>query len=479
MGFVREYLGDVAALVQIDVDRLYIEKQLLKTRNLMFFVGALGIAVISVFILLVGFLFIRPIKQIVMEAREIAEGERKSRLKQRPNDELGELARSLNIMLESLQERRVIIEEYAEKLELKVVERTADLVVTEEKYRKLVENIPLIVYRVLKDGTTEFINSYFTDKLGYTADDVAGDKTFWQDKVCREDGDQHIETIKSCWEEAKGFQIERTVRDKEGRLFTFVDHALPMKDEKGQVKWIDGIMVDITELKRLEEKTLRAEEIRVLGEISERFAHELRNPLATVGGFARRLRDSLPGDNKDQKIAKIIVEEVARLEAILRIILSSIKPITLCVAEVDLSLLLLSLLEELKGEIKSKGIKIIKSLYPDIPKIPGDDDLLKQAFKSLLTHAIISMPENERLSLSVFQEDGYVVIIIKHKMEGLSHEDIEQFFFPRMIGKTRLNTQNLPLSKIIIHRHGGKIDISREKGKVIVLRIELPLMRHI
>ena len=248
MGFVREYLGDVAALVQIDVDRLYIEKQLLKTRNLMFFVGALGIAVISVFILLVGFLFIRPIKQIVMEAREIAEGERKSRLKQRPNDELGELARSLNIMLESLQERRVIIEEYAEKLELKVVERTADLVVTEEKYRKLVENIPLIVYRVLKDGTTEFINSYFTDKLGYTADDVAGDKTFWQDKVCREDGDQHIETIKSCWEEAKGFQIERTVRDKEGRLFTFVDHALPMKDEKGQVKWIDGIMVDITEL---------------------------------------------------------------------------------------------------------------------------------------------------------------------------------------------------------------------------------------
>ena len=89
------------------------------------------------------------------------------------------------------------------------------------------------------------------------------------------------------------------------------------------------------------------------------------------------------------------------------------------------------------------------------------------------------MPENERLSLSVFQEDGYVVIIIKHKMEGLSHEDIEQFFFPRMIGKTRLNIQNLPLSKIIIHRHGGKIDISREKGKVIVLRIELPLMRHI
>ena len=50
-------------------------------------------------------------------------------------------------------------------------------------------------------------------------------------------------------------------------------------------------MVDITELKKLQETALRTEEIKVLGEISARFAHEMRNPLTTAGGFARRLRD--------------------------------------------------------------------------------------------------------------------------------------------------------------------------------------------
>ena len=476
LGSVHDYSGEVVALVQINVDRLYIEMRLLETRRLMIIVGSLGIAVLSSCILLVGFLYVRPIKQIVNEAREIAEGERETRLLQRPNDELGELALSLNMMLRSLKERNIKIEEYAEKLRVRVRERTADLVATEEKYRNLVENLPLIVYRLLKDGTIEFVNSYFTEKLGYTVKEAVGVKAFWQEKICGEAPIQHTDFMKKCWEQGEGFEIERRVRDKDGRSLTFVDHALPMKDKEGKVQWIDGIMIDITEFRRLEERALRAEEIRVLGEISERFAHELRNPLATVGGFARRLSESLASDTNKQKAAKIIVEDVARLENIVNAILDSIKPITLCISQVDLKLVLAASLEELEGDIKGKGIKVVPSIDPEIPEIQGDKDFLHQAFRSILRHALISIPYNETLFLSVLQEDAFLVTIIKHRMEGLADEDIEQFFFPRMIGKAGSSIENLPLAKIIIHRHNGKIDISREEDNVVILRVELPLV---
>jgi len=70
-------------------------------------------------------------------------------------------------------------------------------------------------------------------------------------------------------------------------------------------------------------------------------------------------------------------------------------------------------------------------------------------------------------------EDENPVITIRYRAEGLAEDDLEQFFFPRFTGKAESTMHDLPRSKIIIHRDGGKIDVLR-KGKDIVLRIELP-----
>jgi len=83
------------------------------------------------------------------------------------------------------------------------------------------------------------------------------------------------------------------------------------------------------------------------------------------------------------------------------------------------------------------------------------------------------MPEGERLFVSTMMEDENPVITIRYRAEGLAEDDLEQFFFPRFTGKAEPTMHDLPRSKIIIHRHGGKIDVLR-KEKDIVLRIELP-----
>ena len=476
LGTVSDFYGETVALVQIEVDRSAIMRRLEKTRNLMFLVGGVGIILSFALTWLVAYLFVRPIVEIVHDADEIARGRREKRLKIRPSDEMGRLTISLNTMLDSLQARRREIANYARTLERKVQERTADLVSSEEKYRTLVENIPLIVYRLLDDGTTEFLNPYFTEKLGYSIEEAVGNKRFWWEKVCGYTGGPEDDMVRHCWEKGAELRVERVIKSRKGEELIFIDHAIPALDEHGNVKWVDGTMVDITELKNLQERTLQTEEIRVLGEISARFAHEIRNPLAIAGGFARRLCNAMSQDDPHYKFAQIIVEEVARLEDILQIILSSIEPFTLTVSRVDLNKSLQHCLDELEESIQVRQIHLETIFDPALDSIDGDSDLLHRAFECLLKHAVVSSPRNDSLLVATEKRNGTCVVKISHRAEGLGDEDLEQFFFPRITGKTGSDIKDLPLAKVIIHRHGGKVTVQREVEGRILLRIELPVV---
>jgi PAS domain S-box-containing protein len=475
LGPIRDYNGDVVALVKIEKDRSAIMGRLNDTRTLMVLIGLSGIIVSFIVIWAVSLQFTRPIKEIVKVAQEIAEEKREIHLDSRPEDEIGVLTKALNSMLESLRQRRSQIEDYAKTLEKKVAERTSDLVTSEEKYRTLIEHLPLIVYRLLEDGSVELVNPYFAKKLGYSVDEVVGDRTFWRKTIFGKDHGDRDNFLSTFAEDGKEYRAERVVKDKSGNVLTFIDRMIPMRDDAGNIKWIDGIMVDITELKRLQERAIQTEEIKLLGEISARFAHEIRNPLVIVGGFARRLQDSLPENDKHHDIARIIVKEVARLEQILRIMLSSIQPFTLYPSAFDFNSLLRSLISEFNSIIKQKHIDVEESLSPNLPSISCDENMLHRAFKSLIVHAILSMPEKGRFLLSTASENDHIVVIMKHMEESLSEEDLEQFFFPRVTDKVGKSGENLPLSKVIIHRHGGKIDVSAEEGDIIVIRVELPI----
>jgi PAS domain S-box-containing protein len=474
VGPLRDYRGEMVALVEIEINRSAITERLSRTKALMIVVGVVGVCISFFLVWIVAVQFIRPIKEIVASAQEIAQGKRETRLNPGPNDEIGVLGRSLNTMLNSLKERRLQIEEHARTLEKRVRERTADLVSSEEKYRTLVDNLPLGVYRILSDGTIEFINPYLIKTLGFDPGDMIGHRFFWQKKVWGCDKAEGKAMMEALKKDARGFRVERVVKDKRGRKHTFMDHAIPFWDDFGNLRWFEGIMVDITELKRLQERALRTEEIRLLGEISARFAHEMRNPLATVGGFARRLQDSLSENERQKMFAKIIVDEVARLEDILKSILSSIKPFSLNMVTVDLNEVILSSLHEETERMAVKKIELETLLSPSVPHIQGDGAFLKRAFDCIIKNEVINMPEGETLSIATDSESDNVVATIRHNAKGLAKEDLRQFFFPRFTGKAETTIHDLPLAKVVINRHGGKVDVFRD-GEDVVLRIELPI----
>jgi len=471
---VKDYSGVPVAILEINLDRSEIQGRLSSTRNLMVLIGVTGIVLSFFLTYLVILSLIKPISTLVAGAHDIAQEKREIHLDQGPKDEIGSLTEALNLMLDSLKEKRMAIEEHARTLEKRVRERTADLVTSEEKYRTLVENVPLIVYRVLKDGTTEFINSYLTESLGYTIEEAVGDKRFWIEKICGLSIEDEGEICVDSFHNGEEHRTERLVRDNKGKVLTFMDHAIPARDADGRVKWVDGIMIDITELKRLQERALRTEEIRILGGISAHVAHEIRNPLIAAGGFARRLRDALPETDPRRKQADIIVKEVARLEDFLRVLFSSISPFDLVFTDVDLNRLLSEQFAGLEGLMKVKGIDAILDLMPGLPLIQADEPRLNQAFENFIKHAIVSTPAGEKLSISSSRLGDRVVIHLRHKVRRLSEDDLDKFFFPHIEEAGEWTIMDLPLSGIIVHRHGGKVDLFSEGENTLVLRIELP-----
>lgn len=464
---IHDYKGDVVAFVELSVDRSDIRKRLRDSLKLMVFVGALGIAISFVLTYMVAIIFTNPIKKIVKEAGEIAEEKRENYLEPGPGDEIGTLTLSLNRMLAALMERRDQIREYAKNLEKRVQERTQDLVASEEKYRTLVENVPLIVYRILEDGTTEFINTCLTESLGYTIEEAVGDRLFWKEKILGDDEDALRDLIHTCFEEAEECRVERIVQHKDGQPLIFLDHALPAIDYDGRVRWVDGIMMDITELKELQERALRTEETRILGEISARMAHEIRNPLSAAGGFARRLRNSLRDEDPNRKIADIIVKEVARMETFLRILLTSIQPFDLSLTTVDLNSLIRTCVDKFGDLAASRNIDIEEILDEKLPSIQGDLERLSQTFDSLVKHAIVTMVEGDTLRIQTRPVNSHIRVRMAFLGGHISEDDLGHFFFPHLEHDPEKSVLDLPLSKIIIHRHGGRIRVFMEGDRLI------------
>jgi PAS domain S-box-containing protein len=474
IGPVKDCTGKTIALIVFNSDRSTILKRLAGTRNLMIAVAIAVIIISFLFIYLVIDLFIKPINELVDEARDITLGKRENGLDIKPSNEIGSLTNTLNTMLDALKSRRIEIENYARTLEKRVDERTAELLASEEKYRTMVENVPLVVYRILKDGTTEFVNSYLTENIGYTVEEALDDKRFWRDKIAGE-AVEAFKTIRhTCFVKGEDCRLDHKVRAKDGRLLHFITHSIPTTDEKGEVKWVDGFMLDITELKRLEERAIQAEEVRTLGEISARMAHEIRNPLSIAGGFARRLRDAMKDDDPNKRLALIIVEEVAKLEIFVTGLLSTITPFELALSKVNINELILESLSEVDRLLESRRLDIISDLESNIPDIEADHKILCQAIVNIIKHSIVSSPPDENISISTAFRDDEVVVTITNTFKHMSNADIEQFFFPHIEPKLEESVVDLPLSKIIIHRHSGKINLLKIGDNILKIIISFP-----
>ncbi|SHF66288.1 PAS domain S-box-containing protein [Desulfacinum infernum DSM 9756] len=473
---VNDYQGRPAALVEVGVDRWETVRQATRYRQWMIGLGLVGMVLSIGAIYLISFLFTRPIDRMIQLAREIGEGRKVRPLEVRPSGELGTLADALDDMLRSLEMSREQIKLYAATLEEKVQARTRELRESEEKYRSLVERVPLVVYRVDVQGRTVYVNHFVEDLLGVSPSEVLEDSWFWKEKVWPEDRERIWPLMDRCTEEGREYREEYRVRHRDGRPVHVLDHAIPVLGDDGRVQMVDGFLVDVSERYQLQQQIIQTEELKTLSEISARLAHEIRNPIAVAGGFARRLLTRLPEGDANRRKAEIIFQEIVRLEGILEKVLAYLKPVEVALQRSDINALIEEVLGELRSAFYQKAIRAGASLQPDLPQLMIDPAWMKKSLEVLVT-ALVSYCPAEGGSLEVHSHGLPNAVLVEIKACGLhvSDDDIDHFFYPFTSRLDETRRLDLPLAKMIIHKHRGLVRLQRTGERELLLTITLPV----
>jgi PAS domain S-box-containing protein len=353
-------------------------------------------------------------------------------------------------------------------------ERTAELLNSEEKYRTMVENIPIVVYRISPTGETVFVNRVVEDMFGYRTGEIMGPPDLWYEKVYPEDRPRVEELRRISFLEGKEFVAEYRVTHKDGYTVYVMDHAIPVRLADGLIGSIDGFIMDMTGMVRLQERLLGEGEIKTISEVSASLAHEIRNPLVSVGGFARRIFSSMSPDDPNRTKVEIIVKEASRMETILRMMLSYIQPLDLHMSLMDPNSLVETVLKNVESRIQERKVTVDLQLAPGTSQIHIDQPRMEHALEALIKNALSQMPEGGALSVSMSKEGRHCNLIIRYPVISMSADDVEHFFYPFTWTRTISEIVDLPLSKILVDKLGGSIEVSLNRPGELTLRVSLP-----
>jgi PAS domain S-box-containing protein len=241
----------------------------------------------------------------------------------------------------------------------------------------------------------------------------------------------------------------------------------------------NGLIVlirDITEMRRLQAIANRHYRMEELGEMAASLAHEIRNPLGGIEGFASLLHRDLNEMPEKQKMASAIIDGTRTLSTLVTNVLHYARPIKLRFATTDLVLLLKQVLELVKADSTySQEIEYHLKFSASSILAPVDEEVLKTALLNLVVNAVQAMPQGGSLYVDLIQKNEFVTISITDTGEGISEENIEKIFSPFFTTKEEGNGLGLSEVQKVIQAHGGNIQVSSNLGKGSRFTIKLPL----
>jgi PAS domain S-box-containing protein len=480
-GPVRDFSSRIVGVVKISVDRSPTLTLLRRYGSVAAIIGLIGLAFSMSFVWFISMVFTKRIGKVVDAAKEIAAGHRDTRIVVKSADELGIMAQAINEMLASLEESRRKVKDYAKNLELMVERRTRTLKESEQTYRTLVEHVPLIVYLVMPDGTAMFLNRFVEQMIGIPPQELSGHREAWAQHIHPNDRTRVLAHFEECLSQGKECHQEYRMIHKDGHTVYAVDHAVPVVDDQNGLIRMDGIVLDVTARKELQEKIVQAEELETLSQVSARLAHEIRNPLTSVGGLTRRLLKTFKASDPRREKSELIVEEVKRLEKILKMMTAYIEPRSIQLRDCDLNEVVAKAVQKINAECRNQAFSV--TLYPgeNIQPIKLDFELFEKILTNLMKNAFYRMKKKGSIEVSTGKGDEYATVTLAYRVSFISDDDIEDFFYPFVIdypfpkGVPDKDIMDIPICRILIHKHGGIVNVNKENENIVKITISLPL----
>lgn len=234
------------------------------------------------------------------------------------------------------------------------------------------------------------------------------------------------------------------------------------------------LLRDITELRRLQRIASRNDRMKELGAMAASVAHEIRNPLGGIKGFAALLVRDLKERPELLQMAQYIVDGATTLDRLVTDVLNYSRPLQMHLEPTDMVSLVTGSCDFAKGDGAFQRICFhVDAATKSI--VPLDVQLFRSVLLNLFVNASQAMPQGGNIGVSIGEEKGCCVVAVADQGVGISSENLEKIFSPFFTTKTQGNGFGLCEVHKIVQGHGGTIEVTSEVGKGTTFTMKLPM----
>lgn len=280
-------------------------------------------------------------------------------------------------------------------------------------------------------------------------------------------------------------RLELSVRRRDGALRRVGLSSSLLKDGEGNLVGLALLLTDLTEILQFREQAVMRDSLAALGQMSAGIAHEFRNSLGVIMGYAKLLQRNLPSEDTSHAYLQEIVSEIDLLEATLRDFLAFAKPMQLSRVAVAVNALTNETLDGFRQAMEDGKIKLVTDLPQEEVTVPADPYALRQALGNLIRNGLEAMPNGGELAVKVRSDAagsggvfggraGMVEIIVQDTGPGVPHEDIDRIFTPFFSRKEGGTGLGLALVQKMVLALGGRVGVENREGGGACFSIRLP-----
>ena len=331
----------------------------------------------------------------------------------------------------------------------------------------LVKNMPMGLIAVDEAGRIVAFNQTAESILQQAAGDVIGRRAEEiLPETCRR-------LIASLGMEKRIIAGEFDCPFADGRMVPLEVIATVLKE--GGATGIVFLFRDITEVRRLKKEIARNQHLASLGSLAAGVAHEIRNPLSSIKGFATYFRERYRDNPEDEKTAGIMIQEVDRLNRVISQLLDYARPMTMQRQETHVQDIIRHALRMIETQAREKGITLQADLPADIPAAGIDPDRMQQVFLNLYLNALGAMETGGMLSVALTElPKGRIRIEVRDMGVGIAPQDLGRIFDPYFTTKPSGTGLGLAIVQKIIDAHNAEIQVASTPGQGTRFTILLP-----
>ncbi len=339
----------------------------------------------------------------------------------------------------------------------------------ERKYRNVFEKSKDAIFITYRNLQFKDLNLATSDLIGYSPEKLLNLNLYdlivnneLKDKIA-EDLDKKGEVL----------DLEIAILDSHNETKICI-LSMSLQNENIGEEYIQGIIHDITNLKKAEKVTLQAEKLAAAGRLVRTLAHEVRNPLSNIQMSVEQL-ETTSGKEDDKVFLEIINRNSKRINALITELLNSSRPAEMTYQSVSLQSILDATLQVALDRMTLKQIKSEVKYPEEECVINADIEKLKIAFLNIIINATEAITgDNGMISITVNAKSQYYIVEVKDNGCGIDPENLTKLFEPYFTSKRNGMGLGLASTLNIIQSHQGIVDVKSQVNSGTTFIITFP-----